>query len=176
MRNIFQCISDNRGIFCSNICPTRCNVTQFISSGNCSTCFGWYHYPSSGAQIPVSAASGICHTVTATCVAGSSNGVTKTRCCRYSCLRSWWWVVVPPETCSSVSRWNKLSPWLISNLMHKILIYLYIIHLLKSFTCFEHYPDHLQEVYVVILYRKPLVSSLSAGDCLVHQLRKKVLS
>ena len=25
----------------SNIYPTRCNVTQFILSGNCSTCFGW---------------------------------------------------------------------------------------------------------------------------------------
>jgi len=32
--------------------------------------------------------------------------------------------------------------------MHKILIYLQIIHLLKSSTCFEHYPAHLQEVYV----------------------------
>ena len=31
--------------------------------------------------------------------AGSSNGLTNTRCCRYSCLRSWWWVVVTPETC-----------------------------------------------------------------------------
>jgi hypothetical protein len=30
--------------------------------------------------------------------------------------------------------------------MHKILIYFYIIHLLKSSTCFEHYPAHLQEV------------------------------
>ena len=52
---------------------------------------------------------------------------------------------------------------LISNLMHKILIYLHIIHLLKSSTCFEHYPAHLQEVYVVILYKymQPLVSSLS---------------
>jgi hypothetical protein len=28
--------------------------------------------------------------------------------------------------------------------MHKILIYLYIIHILKSSTCFEHYPAHLQ--------------------------------
>jgi len=57
--------------FCSNIYiyiyPTRCNVTQFILSGNCSTCFGWYHYSSSGAQTTVSTASGICHTVTATC-------------------------------------------------------------------------------------------------------------
>jgi len=31
-------------------------------------------------------------------------GVTNTRCCRYSCLRSWWWVVVPPETYKAVSR------------------------------------------------------------------------
>jgi hypothetical protein len=57
--------------------------------------------------------------------------------------------------------------------MHKILIYLHIIHLLKSSTCFEHYPAHLQEVYVVIVYMQPLVSSLSAGDCPVHRLRKK---
>ena len=34
---------------------------------NCSTCFGWYLHPSSGAHTTVSTASGICHTVTATC-------------------------------------------------------------------------------------------------------------
>ena len=67
-------------------------------------------------------------------------------------------------------------PWLISNLMHKILIYLYIIHLLQSSTCFEHYPAHLQEVYVVIVYMQPLVLSLSAGDCLVHQLKSPFLT
>jgi hypothetical protein len=39
--------------------------------------------------------------------AGSSNGVTNTRCCRYSCLRSWWWVEAPPEICRAVSRQNK---------------------------------------------------------------------
>jgi hypothetical protein len=49
---------------------------------------------------------------------------------------------------------------LISNLMHKILIYIHIIHLLKSSTCFEDYCAHLQEVYVVIVYMQPLVSSL----------------
>jgi hypothetical protein len=54
----------------------------------------------------------------------------------------------------------------------QILIYLHIIHLLKSSTCFKHYPAHLQEVYVVTVYMQPLVSSLSAGDCLVHRLRK----
>ena len=48
--------------------------------------------------------------------------------------------------------------------MHKILIYLHIIYLLKSSTCFEHYSAHLQEVYIVIVYMQPLVSSLSAGD------------
>ena len=36
------------------------------------------------------------------------NGVTNTRCCRYSCLRSWWWVMVPTKTCRAVSRSNKL--------------------------------------------------------------------
>jgi hypothetical protein len=60
--------------------------------------------------------------------------------------------------------------------MHKILIYLYIIHSLKSSTCFEHYPAYLQEVYVVTVYMQPLVSSLSAGDCPVHRLRKKCSS
>jgi hypothetical protein len=51
----------------SDIYPTRCNFTQFILSGNCSTCFGWYFHPSSGAQTTVSTTSGICHIVTATC-------------------------------------------------------------------------------------------------------------
>jgi len=51
----------------SNIYPTRCNVTQFILSGNCSTCFGWYYHPSSRAQTTVSTAPGICHTVIAIC-------------------------------------------------------------------------------------------------------------
>jgi len=36
-------------------------------SGNCSTCFGWYLHPSPGAHTTVSTASGISHTVTATC-------------------------------------------------------------------------------------------------------------
>jgi len=43
---------------------------------------------------------------------------------------------------------------------------------IKSSTCFEHYPAHLQEVYVVIVYMQPLVLSLSARDCPVHRLRK----
>jgi hypothetical protein len=38
----------------------------FISL-NCSTCFGWYLHPSSGAHTTVSTASGTCQTVTATC-------------------------------------------------------------------------------------------------------------
>ena len=51
----------------SNVYPTRCNVTQFILSGNCSTCFGLYLHPSSGAQTTVSTAPGICHTFIAIC-------------------------------------------------------------------------------------------------------------
>jgi hypothetical protein len=39
-----------------------------------------------------------------TIAADSSNSVTNTRCCRYSCIRSWWWVEVPPETRRAVSK------------------------------------------------------------------------
>jgi hypothetical protein len=42
-----------------------------------------------------------------TIAADSNNGVTNTRCCRYSCMSSWWWVEVPPETCRAVSRYIK---------------------------------------------------------------------
>jgi len=49
--------------FYSNIYPTRCNITHFILSGNCSICFGWDHHPSQGAQTAVSTASVSCHTV-----------------------------------------------------------------------------------------------------------------
>ena len=46
-------------------------------SGNCSTCFGWYLHLSLAAHTTVSTASGICHTVTATC--------------RYSAPDDGWW-------------------------------------------------------------------------------------
>jgi len=67
--SILLCIfeTNNKPTTYSNIYPTKYNVTQFVLSGNCSTCFGWYLHPSSGAQITVSTASGICHTVTAIC-------------------------------------------------------------------------------------------------------------
>jgi hypothetical protein len=55
------------------------------------------------------AVGGVCHpehtqtsSNSSTIAADSSNGVTNTRCCRYSCLRSWWWVAVPPEICRTV--------------------------------------------------------------------------
>ena len=38
--------------------------------------------------------------------AGSSKVLTNTRCCRYSCLCSWWWVELPHETCRAVSRYK----------------------------------------------------------------------
>jgi hypothetical protein len=63
----------------------------------------------------------------------------------------------------------RINNFCITNLMHKLLVYLHIIHHLKSSTCFEHYPAHLQEVYVVIVYMQPLVLSLYSGDCLVHR-------
>jgi hypothetical protein len=46
--------------------------------------------------------------------------------------------------------------------------------MLKSFTCFEYYPAHLQEVYVVTVYMQTLLSSHYAGR--VHKLRKNCSS
>jgi len=48
--------------------------------------------------------------------------------------------------------------------MHKILIYLHIIHLLKSSTCFEQYPARLQEVYIVTVYMQPCLFSIANLD------------
>jgi hypothetical protein len=44
---------------------------------------------------------------------------------------------------------------------------------IKILYMFRAYRAHLQEVYAVIVYVRSLVSSLSAGDCPVHWLRKK---
>jgi hypothetical protein len=37
-----------------------------------------------------------------TIAAGSSDGLTSTRYCKYSCVCSWWWVEIPPKTCRAV--------------------------------------------------------------------------
>jgi len=44
------------------------HVTEFILSDNCSTCFGRYYHPSSGAQTTVTTASGNRYTVMVTTV------------------------------------------------------------------------------------------------------------
>ena len=42
-------------------------IYSLFISVNCSTCFGWYLHPSSGAHVTVSTEPGISKTVTATC-------------------------------------------------------------------------------------------------------------
>ena len=42
-------------------------IYSLFVSVNCSTCFGWYLHPSSGARTTVSTVSGTKQTVTATC-------------------------------------------------------------------------------------------------------------
>ena len=68
-------------------------------------------------------------------VPGGSNHLTNTRSHRYSCMCSWWWVEVPPETCRAVSRYNKLcniaSCWIYIRMywnVHLNCILLYVIH------------------------------------------------
>ena len=43
------------------------HYTVYLFMENCSTCFGWYLQPSSGAHATVFTVSGTCQTVTATC-------------------------------------------------------------------------------------------------------------
>jgi hypothetical protein len=72
----------------------RCNFTQLIISGNCSTCFGCYFHPSSGAHTVVSTASCICHTVTATCRyrGGVGTAVPPIIWSAYNCMYSVWYL------------------------------------------------------------------------------------
>jgi hypothetical protein len=56
-----------RKLYSSIYIQQDATLHSLFISGNCCTCFGWYLHASSGAQTTVSAASGICHTVTATC-------------------------------------------------------------------------------------------------------------
>jgi hypothetical protein len=65
----------------------------------------WYECAVGGVRHPQHTQTG---SNSPTIAADSSNGVTITECCRYSCLRSLWWVVVARETCRAVSRYNKL--------------------------------------------------------------------
>ena len=97
-------------------CPTRCNYIQFhYISANSSTCFGWYPHPSSGTHVNCNYSiwhwlNRICYrplswsssSNSSTIADGSRYGLTSDRCCRYSCVCSWWWVKVPPETSTAV--------------------------------------------------------------------------
>jgi len=93
------------------IYPTRCNFTQFIyiwkllymflvvtppiirSAYNCI--YSIWYLSHRYCYLPLSWRTSNSSTI----AAGCSNGVTNTRCCRYSSACSWWWVEVPPETC-----------------------------------------------------------------------------
>jgi len=52
---------------CHLVTLNKINIYNTSCVLNCSTCLGWHNHPSSGAQTTVFTASGICHTVTATC-------------------------------------------------------------------------------------------------------------
>jgi hypothetical protein len=87
-----------------NIYPTICNVTQFILSENCSICFGCIiTHLQERKQLYLQHLLFVTPLLLPDAIAaGSNNGVTNTRCCRYSCLRSWRWVIILPETCRRV--------------------------------------------------------------------------
>jgi hypothetical protein len=74
------------------IYPTTCNVTQFI--------YIWKLLYVFRVVLPTIIRS-VRHpqqtqtdSNSSTIVADSSNGATNTRCCRYRCTRSWWWLYI----------------------------------------------------------------------------------
>ena len=106
-----------------DIFPKRCNITQFIyfwkTAQHVSGAISTHHQD----HTQVFTISGTCQTVAATCrycgrvgtgltgqtssnsstiAVGSSNGLTSTRYCKYSCVCSWLWVKIPPEACRAV--------------------------------------------------------------------------
>ena len=125
-RNVFSCYvlcwktpNLDVDVDYSNIYPTRCNVTQFIISENCSNISGGiitHHQDRKQLYLqhlvcitPLLLSAAIVEELelvwvccgwssnSSTIAADNNNGATNTRCYRYSCLLSWWWVVVPPE-------------------------------------------------------------------------------
>jgi hypothetical protein len=100
--------------------PTRCNVTQFIyiwkllymfrvvlphiirSAYNCI--YSIWYLSRRYCYLPLSWRVGTGLSVL--WVAYATHSVTNTSCCRYSCMRFWWCVEVPPETCKAVSRYK----------------------------------------------------------------------
>jgi hypothetical protein len=72
--NVGSCLEVYQRIFNVYGSLHRKNILMYVQQDAtlhslfyCSTCFGRYYHPSSGAQITVSTASGICYTVTTTC-------------------------------------------------------------------------------------------------------------
>ena len=89
----------------AEIKPAQCCIKLVFHLTDCSTCFGWYLHPSSGAHITVSTVSEVNETGTATCgerdwmgtgssshpvtlTTGSSTGLNNVRYCRYSDMSS----------------------------------------------------------------------------------------
>jgi hypothetical protein len=56
-----------RSMYMPIIIQRNATIHSLFISVNCSTCFGWYFDPSSGAHVTVSTPSGISTNVTATC-------------------------------------------------------------------------------------------------------------
>jgi hypothetical protein len=74
-------------------------ILRFLAPWIVTICSYWYV----GVRHPQHTQTG---SNSSTVAADSSNGVTNTRCCRYSCMCSWWWVEAPPEIRRAVSRYK----------------------------------------------------------------------
>jgi hypothetical protein len=106
--------------------------------------------------------------------ANSSNGVTNTRNCRYSCFHSWWWVMVPAETCTAVSRWNKLfnvaSSWTYIRILKNLKFLPIISYTTQPRVCFQNlHINHvlLNRCFQIILQKFRLTPRMTTSNRLV---------
>jgi hypothetical protein len=113
-------------------------------SGNCSTCFGWYFHPSSGAHTTVSTALGICHTITAICRYRGRVGN------RFEC------------TVGDVFQYTHIS-----NKMQRYIVYLYLKTALHVSGCTS---THHQERIHLYLQHLVFVTTLLLSAAIVEEL------
>jgi hypothetical protein len=77
----------------------------------------------------------------------------------------------------SVYKHKRDDFFIITNLIHKFFLFIYTNYIkLNSSTCFQRIPSIIRRSTTQFIYMQPLVSSLSASDCLVQQLRKSFLN
>ena len=75
-----------------------------------------------------------------TITTGSSNGLNNDRYCRHSDMSSWWWVEIPPETCTAICRY-RYTVYCCILLDNYLLVYIKLVKSLVFQNTFTNVPN-----------------------------------